>query len=529
MFKALVKKQMAEINVWLLQDKKKGKPRSKCGVVLLLLLYILLFGVIAGMFFGLSMLACEPLCAMGMDWLYFAVMSLMAVMLGVFGSVFSTFTTLYEAKDNELLLSMPIPPFYILTARLLGVYFWSFIYTAIAFVPAVMVYLMVNGFSTAALVCGVLMLPLLSVFVLALSCVLGWVVAKISAKLKNKSFITVIASIVFIAVYYFFYFKATELLQEFLANAAVIGSRIQSHLLPVYWLGQAGTGNFVSLLPIAAAVLAVTAMIVWVMSRSFIKMSTAGKTSGKRQYRKINYAYKSAGAALLGKELRRFTSSANYMLNCALGTLVLPIIGVAALIKADFLRGIAQAMQLPAEWLSLLVCAALCMAASLNDITAPSVSLEGKHLWVVQSLPVSPWQVLKAKLSLHLILTEIPILFCAVCVGIALQLDVFSALACIVLPMLFVLLGAAFGLFLNLKFPNLTWTNEVVPIKQSFATMASLFGGWLFVIGLGVLYLAVPFVTAPLYLLLCGVLILLLCAVLLVWLKKKGTAVFAAL
>ena len=48
------------------------------------------------------------------------------------------------------------------------------------------------------------------------------------------------------------------------------------------------------------------------------------------------------------------------------------------------------------------------MIASINDISAPSVSLEGKTLWLVQALPVSPWQVLKAKLKLHLILTLPP-------------------------------------------------------------------------------------------------------------------------
>ena len=35
-------------------------------------------------------------------------------------------------------------------------------------------------------------LLLISLFVLALSCLLGWVVAKVSLKLKNKSFVTVV-------------------------------------------------------------------------------------------------------------------------------------------------------------------------------------------------------------------------------------------------------------------------------------------------------------------------------------------------
>ena len=40
----------------------------------------------------------------------------------------------------------------------------------------------------------------------------------------------------------------------------------------------------------------------------------------------------------------------------------------------------------------------------MNDMTAPSVSLEGKSLWLMQSLPVTPWQVLRAKLTMQLLL-----------------------------------------------------------------------------------------------------------------------------
>ncbi len=47
---------------------------------------------------------------LGYGWLYYALMGLLALAFGVFGSVFSTYAGLYQAKDNELLLSMPIPP-----------------------------------------------------------------------------------------------------------------------------------------------------------------------------------------------------------------------------------------------------------------------------------------------------------------------------------------------------------------------------------------------------------------------------------
>ena len=69
----------------------------------------------------------------------------------------------------------------------------------------------------------------------------------------------------------------------------------------------------------------------------------------------------------------------------------------------------------------------LCGVASMNDMTAPSVSLEGKSLWLMQSLPVTPWQVLKAKLSMQIILTAVPMALCIVVRGGSLSVPACAA------------------------------------------------------------------------------------------------------
>ena len=63
--------------------------------------------------------------------------ALIAILLGIFGSVFSTYTGLYLAKDNDLLLSMPIPVQTIMFARLMGVYLMGLMYLAVVIVPAI--------------------------------------------------------------------------------------------------------------------------------------------------------------------------------------------------------------------------------------------------------------------------------------------------------------------------------------------------------------------------------------------------------
>ena len=130
------------------------------------------------------------------------------------------------------------------------------------------------------------------------------------------------------------------------------------------------------------------------------------------------------------------------------------------------------------------VVTAICMVASMNDMVVPSVSLEGKSIWIAQSLPVPPWDALRAKLMVQILVTGIPVLFCDICMCIVLQAGFWELLLGVVVSVLFVLFMALFGLMLGLKMPNLTWTNELAPIKQSISVMIEMFGGWGFSLGI---------------------------------------------
>ena len=173
MTKALLKKQLLEVFSWLYRDRKTGKNRSKGGIALYAVLYLLLFGTLAGMFFSAAMMLCAPLAQAGLTWLYFALMGLISVALGAFGSVFNTYSSLYLAKDNDLLLSMPIPTRSILLARLSGVYAMGLLYELLVMLPTLLVYYIAGSPSPLSVVLSLLLPLLLSVVVLTLSCALG--------------------------------------------------------------------------------------------------------------------------------------------------------------------------------------------------------------------------------------------------------------------------------------------------------------------------------------------------------------------
>ena len=95
MLKTLLKKQLLELNRGFFYNTKKNTARSRASSILLIALYALLMvGVIGGMFTFMAIGLCRPLVEMGMDWLYYALIILIAVFMGVFGSVFNTYSGL---------------------------------------------------------------------------------------------------------------------------------------------------------------------------------------------------------------------------------------------------------------------------------------------------------------------------------------------------------------------------------------------------------------------------------------------------
>ncbi len=533
MLKLLLKKQLLEIFQVYFYDAKKNRARSKASTVMYFTLFFLLvFGILGGIFTFLSVKLCAPLTTVGMDWLYFALMGLIAVLLGAFGSVFNTYAGLYLPKDNDLLLSMPIPVSTLVAARLSGVYLMGLLYSAVVILPAILVYWTTAGVTLPAVLGGFLITLFISAFVLTISCVLGWIVAKISKKLKHKSLITVLISLMVIGAYYFVYFKAQSMIQDLLANAAIYGAQIKGTAYPVYLFGSVGIGDVKASVIVFAAVAVLFGLMWLLLSRSFLQIATSTGKSVRREYREMHSRQRGIDAALLRREFSRFIANPSYMLNCGLGTFLMPLCAIALLWKGGELFAVLDALfAQTAGAVPLLLCVVLCGLASMNFMTAPSVSLEGKSLWLLQSLPVEPWRIFRAKIRMQLLLTGLPLLVCIVCAVAVYPLEPVQLLILLLFAGSYVLLLALVGLFLGVKMPILTWTNEIVPIKQGAPIIITLVGGFGYMV-----LLFVGFMLLPGWMLgFCGYMScfvganLFLSVWICLWLRKKGVARFSVL
>lgn len=535
MFRALLKKQFSEVGALYFRSGKKGKTRSKGAVIGLVILFIVLFASLGVAFFGMGELFAGAMLPSGMDWLYFAMMGMIALFIGVIGDVFTAYTALYQAKDNDLLLSMPIPPAQILFSRMISVYVMGLLFEAVAWIPAMLVYWIEGTVSVASVVFPLLMTFVLAFFVLILTCVLGWLVALVASRVRNKTVISVFFSLLLIGIYYVCYFRMNELLTEAAAHTEEIGRAISTYLYPFYQLGLAGTGDVPAFFIFTGIIAAVFALVYWVLSVSFTKIVTANRGDKKAVYHEEKeIKAKSPASALFGRELRHFLSSPAYILNCGLGLLILVIGLVAAIVKRNDLTALADMLNESLPQIGAVIpvaaVAVVMLVLSMCCFSAPSVSLEGKTIWIVHTLPIPARDVLKAKENLHLALSAVPAVSATVVFGLIFGVEPGTLALMAVTAIMFVRFEALLGLMGNLRHVNLDWTNETVPIKQSVSVLISMFGGW--AIGIATVvgfYFLQPWLTADWYLLIVIALLTGAAYFLNQWVYQKGTVIFDSL
>ncbi len=84
------------------------------------------------MFTVLSLTMCRSMAKGRHELVLFAIMGAYGHPAGAFGSVFTTYSSLYLPKDNDQMLSLPIPVDTLIAARLLGVYLsWASSYSGV--------------------------------------------------------------------------------------------------------------------------------------------------------------------------------------------------------------------------------------------------------------------------------------------------------------------------------------------------------------------------------------------------------------
>lgn len=210
-------------------------------------------------------------------------------------------------------------------------------------------------------------------------------------------------------------------------------------------------------------------------------------------------APKSVFGSFFLKELKTLVSTPTILMSVILG-LVMPVL-MMAFVKFTF-SDISTAED-PVPWMignldmfsvGLATFIVQLMSVSAGSVNSVGFSLEGKNLPMLKSLPLSPRELVKIKLSFSIVITGIQSIL--VLIAFPLIMGIHNPIAIIGLPLTVALSGFfsnSMMLYFDLKDPNYTWNNisEITKnnkrmIKPMMIVMAVAFAYFIIAVILGV-------------------------------------------
>lgn len=474
MLKALLKVNFSALASWLTgSGKRSGKKGGKGKAIVYGLLMLYALGVFCWLFGQIFALLAAPLYNAGCGWLYFVYVFIVAFAVMFIFSVFAAKNRLYEAKDNDLLLSMPIPPSVILASRMVLLFAMNFLFGVLIIAPALYRWYQLVPFGLGSFICVLAEFLGLCMFSLSLSALFGWLLSLVSSRMRKKALVETLISFVFLAAYFYVYSQLNKIIADLIANNTQIAASV-SGIAPLYWIGAGAAGEFGSFAPGMLVMIVPFAVVYLILARTFIKTATTRRGTAKIKYEAKEQKVSSRSSALLGKEAARFFSSSTCIVNNGLGVVMIVVAAVAVLIYGDRLRQLMNMVMIPTDLAVCLGTVAAAMMAGLVVPTSSSVSLEGKSIWVIQSMPVDPAQVLLSKLKLSLIMFLPPVVFFMTALIVVFGTSAAVAVPALILSVAIIVVMAEIGLIANVNHPLLNWTSETQAIKNSGSIIISM-------------------------------------------------------
>lgn len=390
-------------------------------------------------------------------------------------------STIFDQKAFQLQICLPVSKTAIILSRFVNMYLTNLLITFLIMGAGIMVYgcLLHPAFSFYVYgFLGVLFLPMLPI---AFASILGAVITAVTARMKHKSLAAAVLNLILIilvlggsmALSGFDQLELEEMMQNL---AEIIEQQIGTMYPPSLWLGEAMLyGRLKEFFIFAGVSLSIFAVLILALQRYFLSICTA--LSASNASKSFHLSELTAGSvikALWKKEIKRYFASTIYVVNTMTGN-VLMVVAAAALFVAgeEYVEQMIGMEGVVVKGFPFL----LGLMSAIQPMTASAISIEGKQLWILQSLPVSKKDIISGKILANIAVAAPFYVVSEVFVFLALQPTILEGIWLLLVPASYILFSAVTGISINLHFPVFDWDNEVTVIKQSVAVFLAMFTG----------------------------------------------------
>ncbi|PEB50669.1 permease [Bacillus pseudomycoides] len=386
---------------------------------------------------------------------------------------------IFAFKDYDFVMSLPIRVDTIIASRFLYLYVLNTVFSMIIMLPMGVVYCIYEKPLASFYLMWIITLFTVSLIPTTIAAVFGACITAIASKFRYANRITTILSFIAIIIFGYFMFKQGNTKYSF-TDLEGIGATVSEGLTKVYPLATIFQKAIVDA-NIGAFILFVGISVIWyylfvkILALKYKQINTGISTYHMCSDYKINRMKKETVLiALYKKELKRFFSSTVYVINIGMGVVIAVIFSLAVVVV-----GPSQLIGYPGVETILQKIAPFAISAmiSMTCTTCVSLSLEGKNVWIIKSLPLTPKMIYDSKILMNLSLSIPASIISTILMIIGLKPDIWTSILIIITPITYSFFSAVWGIFINNRFAYYDWVSETQVVKQSVGSALGMLGG----------------------------------------------------
>lgn len=479
------------------QQKKQGTVAITAIGIVTLLIFLS----------GYNALTAIALANMGQQALIPAYMVSVSSFLTLVFTLLRSNGILLGSRDFEMLAALPIKTEKIIASKFGFLYLLNFLLAVLFLLPGGIVWQIHAPNHLIHFLLYLFSTPFIPLIPMCIAALTGVALAALSAKFHRKNLFSLIFSFAALGALLAVGIYSMQSGQEGGSLGVILLEQV-SRLYPLAKCFRYQDSSFITeniLFWVASAL--VFAGFVKIVSVSYAKLNSyALQCNATAGASKIRWIERGSFSAMYWKETRRYFSSYLCVLNTGLGVIFLCMVSLCLwVVSPDVIgryAGIEDTASFFGQYAPLVIAAML----SISCPAASSVSLEGKNLWILQSIPLSNRSFLNSKIALTLSIHAVGYLLAVSTFIIRFQLDIWQSMMVILVPAAYSLFTAVQGTYMNCRFPKFDWDNEIVVVKQSMAVILS---GVIGMVSVAIPALLHWFLALPLQALLWGTIIVL--------------------
>ena len=407
--------------------------------------------------------------------------SIMTFMEGIY----KTSSLIFNCKDDQLLLSLPIKRRTVLFIRILKFYIFELLFNSMFLLPIMIAYIRwADSINITYFITSIIMLLLLPIIPIVLSCIIGMISSNISSKFKYKNAAQIIISIIFLIGILCISYSMDNILEYLINNATSINDLITKIYYPAGIYAKLITSfNIKDLFIFILINITIFIISIFILSKFYFKIYSNLKevaTNKKININKLTIKSNNKYYSLIKKELNTFFKTPVFIINAGFALVLFLLATIIITIKFNSTialltdpNTINLSKKLIMNNLSILIFVLITVTSFMTSITNSVISLEGKNINILKSLPLHTKEILMSKIYSALVITTPVLLVGEIILFIKFKTNIIESFFLIILSILIPLVSHFIGLIINLKYPKLDWESSSEVVKQSTSSFVS--------------------------------------------------------